>query len=141
MGDNARITPDEFLALIRDTIPGSRTLETTVGPLGWGTARVVLEANASHGRAGGIVSGPTIMALVDTALYAAVLTRLGLEPMAVTTDLSVRFLRPAPIEALAADATLVRMGRRLAVGEVRVSTVSDGRLVAHATGTYALPQG
>ena len=139
--DTPRITAAEFLALIHDTIPGSRTLDYTVGPLGWGKARVVLQATEAHGRAGGIISGPTIMALVDTALYVAVLTRLGIEPMAVTTDLNVRFLRPAPIEPLAADATNLRMGRRLAVGDIRVSTVGDARLVAHATGTYALPQG
>ena len=71
------------------------------------------------------------------AFYAALLGRIGLEAQAVTSDLSVRFLRrPAP-EDLVAEASLLRLGKRQAVGEVHVR--AKGALVAHATGTYALP--
>jgi uncharacterized protein (TIGR00369 family) len=79
------------------------------------------------------------MALVDTAIYAAVLSRIGLEPMAVTSDISVRFLRRPPIEDLHAEARVLHLGRRQAVAEVRLWSDDPGRPVAHATGTYALP--
>lgn len=96
-----------------------------------------------HGRLvrpGGTVSGPTIMALADAAMYAVVLGRLGQVEMAVTANLNINFLaRPAAVD-LIAEARILRLSRRQAVCEVQV--YSQGReddLVAHVTGTYALP--
>ena len=88
-------------------------------------------------RAGGTLNGPTMMTLADTALYAAVLTRIGLEPLAVTSDMSIHFLRKPQPAPLVATAKILRLGKRLAVGAVEIA--SEGQLVAHATGTYALP--
>lgn len=135
-----RITAEEFTRLIEETIPLTRQLKVRVDTLGPGWARITLPGSTEWIRAGGTVSGPAIMALADTALYAAVLTRIGLEPMAVTSDLSIRFLRaPAP-EDLRSEARVLRLGRRQAVGEIRMwSGEDEERLVAHATGTYALP--
>jgi uncharacterized protein (TIGR00369 family) len=137
----SRISADEFHQLVSDTIPLARLLRVRVDELGFGVARVTLPGGPEHVRAGGTMSGVSIMALVDTAIYAAVLSRIGLEPMAVTSDISVRFLRRPPIEDLHAEARVLKLGPRQAVAEVRLWSEDIEKLVAHATGTYALPGG
>jgi uncharacterized protein (TIGR00369 family) len=91
-------------------------------------------------RPGGTVSGPSIMALADFTMYLAVLSAIGWVPLAVTTNFNINFLRkPAPRDLLA-EARLIKLGKRLAVGDIGVR--SDGAgvdLVAHATSTYSLP--
>ena len=135
----SRITPDEFDRLIRSTIPKASDHGYLVGPFHAGQARITMKPDARNVRAGGAVSGPVLMALADTALYAAVLSQLGPEPMAVTSELSVRFVRAAPADQpLIADASILKMGRRQAVGEVRIAG-ADGKLCTHAIGTYTLP--
>jgi uncharacterized protein (TIGR00369 family) len=134
-----RVTAEEILRLLDETIPLSRTMRVTIEHLGHGTARMTLPGSAEWVRAGGTLSGPAIMALADTAIYAAVLTRIGLEPMAVTSDLSVRFLRRPPPSDLHAEARVIHLGRRNAVCEVEMWGEDRDAIVAHATGTYALP--
>jgi uncharacterized protein (TIGR00369 family) len=107
--------------------------------LGWGTCRMRVPFQHNQVRPGGTLSGPTMMTLADTALYAIVLSRIGLQPLTVTSDLSIRFLRKPAQCALIADAEILRLGKKLAVGEVRITSEGDSRLVAHATGTYAIP--
>lgn len=88
-------------------------------------------------RAGGTISGPAMMALADTAAYFLVLAHAGPVPSAATANLDIHFLsRPHPKDMFA-TATMLRLGRRLAVAKVDI--VSDDELVAHATVTYALP--
>jgi uncharacterized protein (TIGR00369 family) len=90
-------------------------------------------------RSGGTVSGPTMMALADFAMYVAVLASVGWVPHAATTNLSINFLkRPAPRDLLAV-ARLIKLGKRLAVGEIGVRSEGEDELVAHATCTYAIP--
>lgn len=139
MDETPRVTVEAFERLLRETIPLTNVLGVRVDAIGWGSARVTLPGHPAWVRAGGTLSGPSIMALADTAIYAAVLSRVGLEPMALTSELSVRFLRRPPPADLHADATLLHLGRRTAVAEVRLHGGDAERLVAHATGTYALP--
>jgi uncharacterized protein (TIGR00369 family) len=90
-------------------------------------------------RPGGTISGPTMMALADFAMYVAVLGAIGPVPLAVTTNLSINFLRrPDPADLLA-EAKLMKLGKRLAVGEVAIRSVGATDLVAHATSTYSIP--
>lgn len=139
MTEHARITGEQFTTLIHDTIPLSRMWAMEVLSLGYGSATLRIAFREEQLRAGGTINGPTIMMLADTALYAAVLGRVGLEPLAVTSDLSFKFLRKPAQAALLGEATLFRCGKRLAVGEVRIRSEGSEDLVAHATGTYALP--
>ncbi len=107
-----------------------------VGPL---TARMRLDAQERFLRPGGTVSGPAMMALADYVLYAAILANLGPVALAVTTNLAFNFLRkPAPGD-LAAKCRLLKLGRRLAVGEVAITAVGNPDIVCHATGTYSIP--
>jgi uncharacterized protein (TIGR00369 family) len=88
-------------------------------------------------RAGGTISGPALMALADTAAYFVTLAHAGPVPSAATANLDIHFLvRPRP-DDITATATMLRLGRRLAVS--KVDLCSGDELVAHATVTYALP--
>jgi uncharacterized protein (TIGR00369 family) len=133
-----RITIAEFEQLIATTLQSARPFPFHVEEIGPGTARIRLAFREDQLRSGGTIHGPAIMALADTALYAAVLSRIGFEPLAVTSDLSIHFLRkPGPRDVIG-TATILRMGRRLAVGTIAIES-DGGPLVAHATGSYALP--
>lgn len=91
-------------------------------------------------RPGGTLSGPSIMALADFTMYLAVLSAIGWVPLAVTTNFNINFLRkPAPGDLLA-EARLIKLGKRLAVGDIGIRSDGVGAdLVAHATSTYSLP--
>lgn len=90
-------------------------------------------------RPGGTVSGPTMMSLADSAMYAAILARLGAVEMAVTQNLNINFLSKPEPRDLTAEAEIIRLGRRSAVLEVRIYSDGKDEMVAHVTGTYALP--
>ncbi|HEX5777798.1 MAG TPA: PaaI family thioesterase [Xanthobacteraceae bacterium] len=109
-----------------------------VGP---GTARVRQLATDEHLRPGGTVSGPTMMALCDATIYVAILAAVGPVALAVTTNLSINFLKkPAPGD-LIADCRMLKLGKRLAVGEVAVRSAeaAEDDLVAHCVATYSIP--
>jgi uncharacterized protein (TIGR00369 family) len=92
-------------------------------------------------RPGGTVSGPTLMALADTALYVAIHATLGITPHAVTSSLNINFLRrPSADQDVVAICKLLKVGRSLAVGEVSLYSEGTADPVAHVVGTYALPQ-
>lgn len=116
---------------------GGRTyFVEAVGPM---SARMRMDDHVRHRRPGGTLSGPAMMTLADLALYVAILANLGPVPLAVTTSLSFNFLRkPAP-RALVAECRLLKLGRRLAVGEVGIASLGEAELCCHATGTYAIP--
>ncbi|MGS2745117.1 PaaI family thioesterase [Halomonas sp. LS-001] len=105
------------------------------------TATLRLTIGNEHLRPGPRVSGPTMMGFSDVALYVAILAQIGPEPMAVTSDLNCHFLRAASGDHdIIARARLIKLGRRLAVGEVQIFSVSDEQKpVAHITASYALP--
>lgn len=115
------------------------TRALSIVALGRRTACVRLDATVEHLRPGGTVSGPAMMALADVAVYVALLGQIGLVPLAVTTNLSINFLRkPAPGPVFA-DARLIKLGRRLAVGEVGLRAADESDLVAHCVATYSIP--
>jgi uncharacterized protein (TIGR00369 family) len=101
--------------------------------------RMRLEPRPDMIRPGNIVSGPTLMALIDGAAYAVVLAHVGPVSMAVTYTLNVTFLRACRFETVVADARLMKLGRRLATVDVRLWQGSEDRLVAQSTVGYALP--
>jgi len=103
-------------------------------------AKLRLEVNQTHLRPGGTVSGPTMMLLADTAMYAAILTTMGAVILAVTTNLNINFLRkPEPDKDLVGESWLMKVGKRLIVGEVIIYSQDDPEPVAHATCTYSIP--
>ena len=114
--------------------------QVSVVAVSGGTAHVKQVIDHSHLRPGNTVSGPTMMALADCALYAAILSDYGLIPLAVTTQLNINFFNKPPAgHDLYAECTLLKAGKRLAIGEVSIHSEGRPELIAHATGTYAIP--
>ena len=108
-----------------------------VGPM---RARCRTPFSDQHLRPGGTVSGPTLMRLADAAVYVAILAQIGPQSLAVTTSLNINFLRkPAPRDVIA-ECRLLKLGSRLAVGEVSLfSEGEEDAPVAHATATFSIP--
>ena len=91
-------------------------------------------------RPGGTVSGPTLMALADFAMYVVLLSAIGPVGLAVTTNLNINFLRKgAPGQDVLAQARLLKLGKRLAVGEVSLLSAGSSDPIAHVTATYSIP--
>jgi uncharacterized protein (TIGR00369 family) len=111
----------------------------SVERVGYGNVRVRREFHADHLRPGGTISGPTMMALADFAMYVAVFSAVGRQPLAVTTNLNINFLRKPGQTDLIADARLLKVGKRLAVGEVTMYAKGSDEPVAHVTSTYSIP--
>ena len=107
-----------------------------VGP---GMARVRLLIGDRHLRPGGTVSGPAMMTLCDATMYVAILATIGPVALAVTTNLSINFLRKPDPGDLVAECKLLKLGKRLAVGEVSVYAIGSEELVAHCVATYSIP--
>lgn len=131
------MTADEINARLFETFAESRPyVVTDVWP---DHARMEVGAESVAIRPGGTVSGPTVMALADAAAWVVVLAHIGWVPLAVTSSLSINFLRKPEPERLAATAELLKLGRRLAVSHVRVTGGTHDALVADASVTYAIP--
>jgi uncharacterized protein (TIGR00369 family) len=91
-------------------------------------------------RPGGTISGPTLMALADFAMYVVLLSAIGPVGLAVTTNLSINFLRKGrPGQDVLAAARLLKLGKRLAVGEVNLLSGALPDPIAHAISTYSIP--
>jgi len=90
-------------------------------------------------RPGGTLSGATMMSLGDFAMYVAVLSAIGWVPLAVTTNLNINFLKKPAARDLLAEARLIKLGKRLAVGEIGIRSEGEDELVAHVTSTYSIP--
>ena len=104
-----------------------------------GGSRVRRKFNPKSLRPGGTISGPTMMGLADFAMYVAVLTSVGPVPLAVTTNLNINFLRRPAQKDLIAECKLIKLGKRLAVGDVQIYSDGEDEMVAHATLTYSIP--
>ena len=135
-----RLSPEELNQFLRQAFPDRAQNDLakvlSVGP---GHAQMRLVPGKANLRPGGIVSGPTLMGLADSAAYAVVLAHIGLVAMAVTSQLNYTFLRGCDFGPVTADAHLLRLGRRLAVVDVRLWTGSADRPVGQANVTYAIP--
>ena len=93
-----------------------------------------------HLRPGGTVSGPSIFALADLAVYCVILSRIGPVALAVTTNASIDFMRkPAAGTDLLARCRLLKLGRSLAVAEALIFSDGLGAPVARCSMTYSIP--
>jgi uncharacterized protein (TIGR00369 family) len=91
-------------------------------------------------RPGGTVSGPTLMALADCAMYVVLLSAIGPVGLAVTTNLNINFLRKGRAgQDVLAEAKILKLGKRLAVGEVTLLSGDSPDPIAHVTATYSIP--
>lgn len=133
------IGADEFLALVREGVPFTRSLDLVIEQLRFGCISVRLRFHPDHVRPGGTLSGPTMMTLADCAMYGVVLSAVGRVELAVTTDFTIHFLQRPPQADLIADGRLLKLGTRLAVAEIMVHSATCPDAVAHVVGTYSIP--
>lgn len=134
-------SPDEINAFVAAAYPAVAAAGVRCESIGSreATARWTFDEDAL--RPGRYISGPTMFTLADSALWFASFAVIGIEPMAVTSELSIRFLRPARDGDLLARARIQSVGTRRIVGTVELWT--DGapdRLVAVAQGAYSVPR-
>jgi uncharacterized protein (TIGR00369 family) len=111
----------------------------TIERVDYGDVRVRRAYHDDYLRPGGTISGPTMMELADFAMYVAVFSAVGRQPQAVTTNLNINFLRRPARADLVAEARLMKVGKRLVVGEVLIHSQGTDEPVAHVTATYSIP--
>ena len=137
----ARMTAAELEAFLRAEFPQMfRSATITIEQADGRTCRVREGYDEEMLRPGGTVSGPTLMALADFAMYVVLLSAIGPVGLAVTTNLNINFLAKAPAgHDLIAEGSLLKLGKRLAVGEVTLYSAAGPDPVAHVTTTYSIP--
>ena len=128
---------EEIVAFITAEFPQTKCIIEAVGN---DSATLSHEIGINELRPGGTVSGPVLMSVADVAIYVAILGKIGIVPLTVTTSLTINFLRKPSAEArIIAKCTLLKVGRTLIVGEVSLYSEVSADLVAHVVGTYSVP--
>nr|WP_233556320.1 PaaI family thioesterase [Noviherbaspirillum sedimenti] len=131
------MSKEEVVAFMAAEFPQSKCVVEVVGNCG---ATVSHHVGPDELRPGGTVSGPVLMAVADVALYVAILGEIGIVPLAVTTSLTINFLRKPPGHGrIIGVCKLMKVGRSLAVGEVALYSEGFSEAVAHVVGTYSIP--
>jgi uncharacterized protein (TIGR00369 family) len=142
MGGGGLITKEVLEQFAREQCPYVEDLGVRCEELGNGYAVVRWKYDERWLRPGGYVFGGMLMTLADMAIYYAILSVVGLKPMAVTNELKINFLRPAVGADVLARAEVLKVGRRIVYGEIRLFLAGQPeKLIAHATSSYVLPDG
>lgn len=134
-----KITAEELEAMAREDVPLASRLGLRVESVTPGEVTVRAPNDPGFIRPGGTVAGPVLMAMADFAMYGVVLSLIGRVDLAVTTNLNINFLRRPALGDVVARARLLKLGKRLAVGEVSIYSDGSDELVAHVTATYSIP--
>lgn len=128
---------EEITAFLSAEFPQFRCDIVAVGN---GGATVSRRIGDDELRPGGTVSGTVLMGIADEALYVALFGEIGIVPLAVTTSLTINFLRKPPASKIVTGlCKLMKVGKSLAVGEVFLYSEGLNEPVAHVVGTYSIP--
>jgi len=131
-------TQEDIVAFMATDFPQCNSIVETIGKH---CATVRHKIGKEELRPGGTVSGPVMMAVADVALYVAILEEIGIVPLAVTTSLNINFLRkPSADRDIIGVCKLIKIGKTLVVGDVNLYSDGSELPVAHAVGTYCVPQ-
>ncbi len=126
-----------FLAEVYPQVAAGRTYQVEETRRGF--ARIRMCFGPELLRPGGTISGPSMFTLADLSMYAAVLASIGPLAHAVTVSLTINFLRKPGQRDMLGEAQILKLGKRLAMGEIALRTEGETELAAHATATYSLP--
>lgn len=137
----ARISAADIERIAREQVPMVGRLGLRVERIGFGEVLMCLPYREEFVRPGGTIAGPVMMLLADFVMYAVVLSLVGPVELAVTTSLNINFLRRPKATDLHAHGRILKLGKRLAVGEVTLHCGDPGHPVAHVTSTYSIPPG
>lgn len=130
-------TKEEIIAFITSEFPQTKYTIEAVDETG---ATLSHNIGINELRPGGTVSGPVMMGIADVAIYVAILGKIGIVPLTVTTSLTINFLRkPTAAARIIAKCKLMKVGRTLIVGEVSLYSEGSDEVVAHVVGTYSVP--
>ena len=139
-----KMTVEELEQFLDSHFPDMAQRAVSVERVDENFAQVRLRYHDRHLRPGGTIAGPSLMMLADMAMYMALLAMIGPVALAVTTNLNINFLRKPSQADVIAECKLLKLGKRLAVGEVTMysdgSSEGDTEPVAHATVTYSIPE-
>jgi uncharacterized protein (TIGR00369 family) len=137
----AKMTVPELEAFLRREFPQAfASDDITIEAADGVSCRLRQRYSEQMLRPGGTISGPTLMALADFGMYVVLLSAIGPIGLAVTTNLNINFLRKgSPGQDVLAAARLLKLGKRLAVGEVNLMSGSSPDPIAHVTSTYSIP--
>ena len=101
-----------------------------------GYAEVELHVQPFHLQHLGFIHGGVISTLMDNTGWYAAVSNLDEGYTAVTMEIKINYLKPASGKHLVATASVKRQGRSTSF--VTVELHDEGKLVAFATGTYAV---
>ncbi len=135
----AKVSVAELAEMARENVPLVGALAMQVESVLPGSVTIRVPYRDEFIRPGGTISGPVLMAVADFAMYGVVLSLIGRVDLAVTTNLNINFLRRPPPGDVVARARILKLGKRLAVGEVLLHAGDQEDLVAHVTSTYSIP--
>lgn len=136
------LTKEVLEQFIKEQCPVVEEFGITCEELGEGYALLRMKYDERWLRPGRYIMGGMLMTLADMAIYCAILSVVGLKPMTVTNELKINFLRPAIGGDVLARAEVLKAGRRIVYGEIRLWMADDPKkLIAHATSSYIQPEG
>lgn len=134
-----KLNKDQVAEFLDDVFPQVKS-DFSIDDLSPNAVTMRLLTADRHLRPGGTVSGPSMFALADVAVYTMVLGMVGPKALAVTTNCSIDFMRkPVAGKDLIAQGSLLKLGKLLAVGDVLLRSEGSDAIVARATLTYAIP--
>jgi len=133
------ISASELERIAREEVQSVGRYGVKVEAVEAGRLRVRLPFDPTSIRPGGTISGPTMMGLADYTIYAVVMSLIGPVKLAVTTNLNCNFLRKPKPGDLIAEGSMLKLGKRLAVGEVSIFSDGEDEPVAHVVATYSIP--
>ena len=135
----SRMTIAEFERLVEEKLPLVQRLGIRAERIDAGRAVLRMPRNDELLRSGGTVNGPAMVALADTAMYAVVMSLVGPVEAVATANLNANFLRRPKAADMIAEARILKIGNRLAVGEASLYTDGEAEPVCHVTATYSIP--
>jgi uncharacterized protein (TIGR00369 family) len=138
-GTRPAMTVADLEAFLAEAFPQAAPMRLAIEHVDARTIRLAMPTGEEHLRPGGTVAGPTLMALADCAIYLLILAQTGPKALTVTTNFGINFLRKPEPGRLVAEGRLLKLGKRLAVGDVLLFTPPAEEPVAHATVTYSIP--
>jgi len=133
-----KMTADEIQDFMKKFFPQAR-MPIEIEELRDNFLRMRVGVTDRYLRPGGTVSGPALMTIADTAMYYLVLGMIGPVALALTTNLNINFLRAPKLADIIAEAEMLKLGNRLAVGQVTMYSDGSDEPVAHVTVTYSIP--
>lgn len=140
-GSEPALDAERFVAMVEQGLRVAPEFRWQLRTWTRGCVDIELAYDDSFERPGGTISGPTMFTLADLTMWAAVCSIIGYAPLAVTAQMAIHFLRRPRPAALLARCEVLKAGRRLIHGDVRMHSVDrPGEVVCHATGSYAVPE-